>query len=116
MVVVSKYTIRSAQRGVLALLVRRFFQSRETDTDNYKLSVAVRSPNIVRFALSERRKLRDFPEEQRRRGKGVGVWGRDLGPLVPPPERRELTFFTHRFRDRPKNWGQIERRLMRTPR
>ena len=22
---------------------------------------------------------------QQRRGKGVGVWGRELGPLVPPP-------------------------------
>jgi hypothetical protein len=25
-----------------------------------------------------------FPEQQRR-GKEVGVWGRNLGPLVPPP-------------------------------
>src|SRR3990170_1867828 len=28
----------------------------------------------------------NFPKEQQRRGKGVGVWGRNLGPLVPPPE------------------------------
>jgi hypothetical protein len=24
-----------------------------------------------------------YPEQKR--GKGVGVWGRELGPLVPPP-------------------------------
>ena len=93
MVFVSKYTIRSAKRGVLVLLVRRFFQSREIGTENYKLSVAVRSPNIIRFAFIERRKLRDFPEEQQRRGKEVGVRGRNLGPLVPPPSPHRTGVF-----------------------
>ena len=43
-----------------------------------------------------------FPEEPQGRGKEVGVRGRNLGPLVPPPLPRHLTKTTHRFRYRPQ--------------
>jgi hypothetical protein len=45
--------------------------------------------------------------EQQRRGKGVGVWGRELGPLVPPSRCRRKTS--------PWPWARIPNHARRKP-